>query len=402
MLPILQPGDIVYLKQADFRQAAVDEILLVLKGGQAFIHRVIYKTGRYLVTRGDNNPQCDGRVYPRNIIGRTYLVKRQGQAFDPESLYLIQSTLYFPEIVKVKRAFEEAGIEFVFLKGLPLHLYYRRTHPRRVFADCDILIDKKDFPKAGRIMTKLGYLRARNELSATHKRFKDKESEYGYYKEVGGVRVVFDLHLETVFMLTQIGKLEALYSQSLIDRMTAEFLNSKRSIRVHREAFPVLDPSSLVVYLALHLFHHNFSGTYRYELMDKVIRRSGFRKPDWEKMAEMVGRYQVSGYVYPVFVLLKKYYHTPIPGFFLGRIRPAKDKLGYLKPLLQNDTLIFDDEPRLQAGRERFKHLFHLSPKPLWQKMGVFINRAVIYSVWWLFWMRARRFFWPTGLQGGH
>ena len=42
---------------------------------------------------------------------------------------------------------------------------------------------------------------------------KDKESELAYYKIINGFMVTFDLHLEVVFMMTQLGRLEALYPQ---------------------------------------------------------------------------------------------------------------------------------------------------------------------------------------------
>jgi hypothetical protein len=61
------------------------------------------------------------------------------------------------EIIKIKRAFEEENIDFVFLKGLPLHLYYEKTHPKRIYADCDVLINKKDFLEAEKIIIKFGY-----------------------------------------------------------------------------------------------------------------------------------------------------------------------------------------------------------------------------------------------------
>jgi len=69
--------------------------------------------------------ESDGKIHPQQIIRKVYQVKRDGRIFDPESLYLLQSTLYFQEIVKIKKAFEREGIGFVFLKGLPLHIINR-------------------------------------------------------------------------------------------------------------------------------------------------------------------------------------------------------------------------------------------------------------------------------------
>ncbi len=105
---------------------------MVKKNTHLFTHRVIYKTVNYLVTKGDNSFESDGKILPRHIIAKVYKIKRNTQTFNPESLYLLQSTLYLQEINQIKKLFEREKIDFVFLKGLPLHLYYEKTHPRRM------------------------------------------------------------------------------------------------------------------------------------------------------------------------------------------------------------------------------------------------------------------------------
>ena len=151
MEPIFHENDVLYFKKIAFKSIKVNDIVSIKKGKQLISHRVIYKTNKYLVTKGDNNPISDGKIFPKQIIGKVYQVKRKGQIFDPEQLYLLQSTLYFQEIVKIKTKLDKQGINYVFLKGLPLHLYFEKTHPRRIYLDCDVLVDKKDFFKAEKI-----------------------------------------------------------------------------------------------------------------------------------------------------------------------------------------------------------------------------------------------------------
>ena len=43
-------------------------------------------------------------------------------------------------------------------------------------------------------------------------------------------------------------------------------------------------------------------------------------------------------------------------------------------------TNIFDDEPRVKAGINRFKNLFFLSPEPLWRKVMIIFNPQVVYT----------------------
>ncbi len=84
MLPILHPNDVVQYKKINFKQIRINDIILVHKNKRLFTHRIIYKTDRYLITKGDNNLESDGKIYPRQIIGKVAKVKRDGKEFDPQ------------------------------------------------------------------------------------------------------------------------------------------------------------------------------------------------------------------------------------------------------------------------------------------------------------------------------
>jgi signal peptidase I len=143
MLPILYENDIVYFKKISFSKIKVNDLIVFKMKSKLITHRVVYKTNKYLITKGDNNPASDGKIYPRKILGKVYKIKRNGQTFNPETFYLLQSTNYFQEIVKIKNEFDKKNINYVFLKGLPLHLYFEGSHPQRLYADCDVLVIKK-------------------------------------------------------------------------------------------------------------------------------------------------------------------------------------------------------------------------------------------------------------------
>lgn len=383
MLPILYPRDLIYFKKASFLQCRINDIVIIKKQKQLLTHRVIYKNRSSLITKGDNNLQSDGKILPRQIIGKAYQIKRNEIIINPDSIYLMQSTLYFKEIVKIKNLFDKAKINFVFLKGLPLHLYYEKAHPKRIYADCDVLVNKKDFQKAEKILLKQGYKKQDSSLSKNQKHMKDKESELAYYKIINGFMVTFDLHLEVVFMMTQLGKLEALYPQKLIDELTKEFLKQKRKITIHGSRFYILSFLHLVIYLALHFFHHNYHGAFRLEFLDKVIRKSKLSSDLINQLIESVKTYRLQNFVYPAFILLKKHYQTPIPKGFLEKIKPTN-------PLIRESVNslikinIFGDESRISAGINRFKTIFLLSPYPFWRKLFIFGNPQVIYSILWI------------------
>jgi len=417
MLPILHPQDVLYFKRIDFRRVQINDLAMVKKGGRVFTHRVIYKSANrsYLITKGDHNITSDGKIYPQQIIGRVYQVKRQGQIFNPDNLYLLQSTQYFQEIVKVKKVFEKEKIDFVFLKGLPLHLYFEKSHPRRIYADCDILISKNDWQRAQSILKGFKYTGAETSYSGIHKLLKDKMTEFSFYKNIKNFPVVFDVHLEAGFLMNQLGRLDALYAQSLIDEMTRQLLNKKQMVKIQKEQFPILSFADLIIYLSLHIFHHNCQGVFQFEFLDKVTRKallvsSPGRSRSLQhssplgnpylpatpgvflSLIEKIRRYKLQNFVYPVFLMLEKYYNLHLPKKFLESIKPANNRLNYIyKNILPVN--IFDYEPRIETGITRFKNLFFLSPYPLSRRILIVFNLQVIYSFLWVIIFLVKRSF---------
>jgi signal peptidase I len=380
MQPILWENDIVYFKKTAFSKIKVNDLIVFYQKKKIICHRVIYKTDGYLITKGDNTLSADGKIYPKQILGRVYQIKRNGQFFDPQTLYLIQSTHYFNEIIKIKNAFDRQKINYLFLKGLPIHLYFEGEHPKRLYADCDVLVDQKDFNRAQKILYRFGYQKSDTALSPLQKKLKDKEVENAYWKTINGFSVIFDLHTEVVFMMTQLGKLDQLYPQQFINQLTEEFLAAKKKIKINDEQFLILHFEFLILYLALHLFHHNFQGSFRFQFFDIVVRKSKLNARNWQNIGKTIAKYQLNNFVYPVFYLAKKYYQTPIPNFFLNQIKSVSP---LVRKLINKLSLadILADETRIKAGVNRFLNLFFLSPNPLWKKIFVFFNPQVVYSV---------------------
>ena len=347
MLPVLFSEDIVYFNKTYFNRLKNNDVILVKKNHHYFTHRIIYKIKSYLITKGDNNLLSDGKIYPSQVIAKAIKIKRQGKTINIEDLYLFQSTLYFQEVVKIKKALEKENVDFVFLKGLPLHLFFESSHPKRIYADCDVLVDKKDFDKAEKILLTFGYKKVRNDLSPTQGKLKNKEIEASFLKIINGIPVVFDIHIEPVFLMIQLGSLDALYPQKLIDQLTYEFLTTKQQIIINHEKFYILNTKYLILYLALHFFHHNFRGAFRLDFLDTVIRKSHLKKQDWIDIKTTINDYYLENYIGPVFFLLKKYYSTSVPDFI-----NFKSFINY------KNLNIFDDESRLEAGVNRFKNIF--------------------------------------------
>ena len=299
-------------------------------------------------------------------------------------LSAFQSTVYFPEILKIKESFEAGKIDFLFLKGLPLYLYFEKSPPRRILADCDVLIDKNSEAKSRKIFNRLGYRLAETAYSKFHHRLKDKLTEVTYFKVVNNCLVVFDVHFEAVFLMNQLGKLDALYPQRLVDEMTQQFLKEKQEVKIKGGKFPILSPLNLIIYLSLHFFHHNFKGVHRLKFLNKIVchYRKDMANELGGEIIDKIKYYQLQNFVYPSFVMLNTASRRVFPQRIIDKIRPDRPALEYIDKLICRQNII-DREDRLTAGINRFKNIFYLSPHPWRRKVFIFLNPAVVYSIIW-------------------
>ncbi|OIO15052.1 hypothetical protein COV53_02125 [Candidatus Gottesmanbacteria bacterium CG11_big_fil_rev_8_21_14_0_20_37_11] len=391
MLPTLHPKDVAYIKKISFGNVKVNDILMVEKGRNVLIHRVIYKTPGiikttpFLVTKGDNNQTSDGKIYAKQVIGKLYQYKRGNYVSNMDEIYLIQSTYYYQEIVKIKKELEKYKVDFVFLKGLPIHLFFEKKQPGRIYADCDILIDKNKFEKIQNIFVKNGYIKYRSEYSKLHRMLKDKQTEVAFFKQTKDIDIVFDVHFEPVFMMNQLGKLDALYPEKLMRQMNEEFLCDKKIIKVNNETFPILSIPNLIIYLSLHLFHHNFRKIFRLELINIILNRLEFmtNKKLQKDVTDRIVKYKLGNYIYPVFVLLQKYYYQHFTASFLNKILPSEEKKRYIS----NNILpvdVFSHEDRIKSGITRFKNLYFLAPTSILRKNMIFFYPSVLHMIFWV------------------
>ena len=381
MYPLLHDGDVIYINRVNFNRIKINDLVCARKKNKMFTHRVIYRTKNYLITKGDSNVSADGKIYVRNMVGKVYKIKRNGEIIDPESLYLIQSSLYFKEIVKVKKAFEKENLNFVLLKGLPLHLYYQGIHPRRFYADCDLLIERNRFKKATRILKNLGYVKFDTSLSRTQKRLRDKEVEIDFLKIVNGFPILFDIHLEAAFLMVQLGQIDRLYPQKLIDAFTAKLLQEKRHIDINIQRFPILSKENLFIYLVLHLYHHNFQGTHRFDLIKKLINKEELK---YSTILETISKFRLDNFIYPCMFLFNKYYKLRNASIPLNGLRPSTAAIRLTKRNIRSVN-IFDDEDRISSGVKRFENAFFLSPNNYLRKSLIFLNKQVLYSIYLVF-----------------
>lgn len=370
MLPLLGKDDIVYFDHINKKKLQINDLVLVRKNKNLFVHRIIYKNYNYLITKGDNNPLSDGKIVPNQIIAKVKKIKKGGHIYTPENIYHIQSSYYLKEIIKIKSLLEKNKINYVFLKGLPLHLFYQKSHPKRLYSDCDLLVDRSNQFMIANILKGQGYSSVDTLLSKGIQRNVNTQQEITYQKIFSGFPIKFDVHFEPVFMMTQLPDLDVLYPKKLIKKLTEELLNNKQLIKIDNQTIYILNPKFLIIYLSFHFFHHNYQGVHRLEFIDRIIRKLRLKQADWNDLKNIINNYSLQNFIEPVFYLLRKYFKTPFPSFM---------KLQYFKEAKNID--IFDSEGRFQSGIGRFKNLFLLSPRPLIIKSLVFLNPQVIYLI---------------------
>jgi signal peptidase I len=83
MLPAIRPGDTVWFRRCDADAARVGDVILFVRDGRLFAHRVTRRVGHCLVTQGDGLPAPDGPVSPGEVVGRASRILRQGRVFRP-------------------------------------------------------------------------------------------------------------------------------------------------------------------------------------------------------------------------------------------------------------------------------------------------------------------------------
>lgn len=382
MYPFFHSGDILFVQPIQIKNLAVNDFI-TFKNKNVFItHRVIYlsQNKNYIIAKGDRNLKHDGKVKPDQIIGKVIKVKRKGNVYTPDTIYQLQSFLYTQEIQKINTLFQKNSIDYVFLKGLPLHLYYEKKIPKRIYADCDILIEKNQLSKIYALLIKIGYKAHDDALSKGHKLLKNNENAINFYKNFHGLAITFDIHLEASFMMHQLGSLDGLYPQKLLDLFTKDLLLQKRIVKIDTTLYPILSSTHIIIYLALHLFHHNFQGYYRYDFLNTVLQKE---KITMQNLIVCLQQYQLKSFVFPTFWLLWKHYKNSKAKQITESIAIPKQRLERLKAQIKTID-IFLDNSRMEGGVKRFYLLFHYSPQHILKKITVLLSLPVLHSIFWV------------------
>ncbi len=79
MLPTLWPGDVVEIARCSPNDARPGEIVLALRDGRFFLHRLVCRQTDGFLLRGDSLPACDPQFPPEAFLGRLVHRVERGQ-----------------------------------------------------------------------------------------------------------------------------------------------------------------------------------------------------------------------------------------------------------------------------------------------------------------------------------
>ncbi len=148
------------------------------------------------------------------------------------------------EAVRVARAFEQAGIRFVMIKGVPLSVQLYRDPARRAGRDLDFVIERGKAGQVDAILTGLGYFRPDNGVP-------DAAGTAPIVKEIGYLHSRSRILVEVHDRLTDNAELLSWDCETLwADRET---------VPVGPYAMPTMARHRLPVYLCVHGAKHGWA-----------------------------------------------------------------------------------------------------------------------------------------------
>jgi signal peptidase I len=373
MTPYFLPGDRVHSVPVLFSKIRVYDVIMFTKWRKIITHRVVYKTNTYCITKGDNNFTSDGRVYPKQIIGKISAIRRKGKRFTLDMLYRSRFTLYSREILSIVRLFEKLHIDYVFLKGLPLYWYYERKSSRSVGEDTDLLVSPEQFYQAELLLKKRGF----------SVRGSSPSGKVSFYKKTGSIVVAVNIHKIPPFLVSKLGRQDALYPYKESNELMREMLKLKRIIKLAGVRMPILSAQYQIVFTSFHLLNYNYRGALRYEFFNTILQKEYAGLSQNKKntfltsLIAIYHRFKLCGYVYPSYLLLKKFYNPPVPDSFYTAINPHGLHEKYSMDIARS-TNIFNDKPSVSM---RFKILFCLSPVSFYKRIRIFLNGVVLRMI---------------------
>lgn len=82
MLPLLRPGDVVWVEPVEEAALRLGDVVLVRRAADFVTHRLVERTPDEWIAKGDNLAAPDPAVSGQDILGRVYHVERAGRRIE--------------------------------------------------------------------------------------------------------------------------------------------------------------------------------------------------------------------------------------------------------------------------------------------------------------------------------
>ncbi len=368
MLPLIKPNDIIHFVPIKPNQLQLNDIVIFRQKKRLIAHRLIYKTNQYFITQGDNLLNPDKPHSYSQLLGKAVSITRHHQTLPISYLYLQQSSLYLRELNLLVKTFNSHYFDYLFLKGLPLHLYYQKTHPQRLYLDCDLLINPHQLQPVSATLQQLGF-HPYNPPDFSTPPF-HQSPELSFIKKTPSFPIVLDIHLTPLFLPKQLATPNHLYPSTLLTQYSLHLLRNKLKVKLKNQTYPLISSKDAIIYLSLHFFHHNLRGIQRLHLLHQILTQYSFTDQEWAQLAQLANQFKLANFIYPSLKIYTHYFPSTIPKKFWQQLDLQHHF--FINQLTKIDPL----KPSFSRFLNGFRltiYSFFLSPQSLTTKLKIFI-----------------------------
>lgn len=181
------------------------------------------------------------------------------------------------------KALNQAGLDFIILKGsyLAEHVYPRQD--LRVYTDIDLLVRESSLGLTGEILTDQGFKIVEENKSSV---FDEGKTQVHYYRED---RLPIDLHWQIINLPTH----EASISVDM-----GEIWKSSQKVKIGGVDARVLSREDTLLFQCAHMTaHHDFNRLLWFKDVQQVVRRYQ-DEIDWDLFIEKTRRYRLKTFVF--------------------------------------------------------------------------------------------------------
>lgn len=323
MFPLLEDKTIVKIVKKEFEGVRPFDWVAFTRKGNLLVHEVLFKSKKYLVSWGVNNNWTDGVVRPNEVLG----------VVGKKEVWRKWHLVFLTEAAAIQEDSRIAKIRNLYLKGPAWQIAKYGFLLDKPSADIDWLVDKNEYTKVGRILTRRGY-RLRKQGWMKKRLYQGKVprvSEMTYTKQILGGSLTIDLHLQAIREALTAWYKEPITRENM-DRLTEALL----SRRVRESGWYVLPDTENLFYLCLNLIiHHAGGGVYQLTQIAHLIDRD---KINWTELLAWAKDYRVENYIYFPLLWSHRLFKVSVP--ILDQIKPTPVRLSLAKILINRWTIM--------------------------------------------------------------